>query len=247
MQMTPEGRAWLDDLVRRVLARHPVRDPERAGVTYELMSHVHAAAERKAVEAGRSEITADDLRLAVADAGGEDELARAFVQPMATPAERAGFWPRAFAYALDAVILGVGTWFLFAALFLALSPFFALAGVRPPHLDPDEFIFPFDGWEMLPGLGFLAALVAVTSGVVNVAYFTFFEGREGRSLGKRALRLRVVRLDGQPMTYREALVRNVAKASGFLLLIDVLAWGLLFREDRQRASDRIAETAVIRT
>jgi hypothetical protein len=45
MQMTTDARAWLDATVRRILARHPLGDAERAGITYELMSHLHAAGE----------------------------------------------------------------------------------------------------------------------------------------------------------------------------------------------------------
>lgn len=57
MQMNTEARAWLDTTVRRILARHPLGDPERAGITYELMSHLHAAGEAHAEAAGRTEVT----------------------------------------------------------------------------------------------------------------------------------------------------------------------------------------------
>lgn len=71
MQMTTEARAWLDATVRSILARHPLGDPERAGITYELMSHLHAAGEARAAAAGRSEVAREDLDAAVAEAGGK--------------------------------------------------------------------------------------------------------------------------------------------------------------------------------
>src|SRR5688500_17451826 len=48
MQMTTDARVWLAAAVRRILARSPLGDAERAGITYELMSHLHAAGEAQA-------------------------------------------------------------------------------------------------------------------------------------------------------------------------------------------------------
>ena len=84
MQMTTEARTWLDSTVRRILARHPLGDAERAGITYELMSHLHAAGEARATAAGRSEVAREDLEAALLEAGGENGLAAAFVEPLAT-------------------------------------------------------------------------------------------------------------------------------------------------------------------
>src|SRR5687768_7226207 len=107
MQMTPDARAWLDAAVQRILARHPLGDAERAGVTYEVMSHLHAAAEQKAGAAGRAQIEAGDLQMALLDMGGEAELERAFVAPLARPVERVLFARRLGAFAIDALLLGV--------------------------------------------------------------------------------------------------------------------------------------------
>src|SRR5215210_2260217 len=104
MQMTTEARTWLDATVRRILARHPLGDAERAGVTYELMSHVHAAAEAHAGTMGRTQVTPEDLEAAVARSGGEEALAAAFVQPLAKPIERVLFWRRLGAFAIDALL-----------------------------------------------------------------------------------------------------------------------------------------------
>src|SRR5919199_48833 len=107
MQMSIEARAWLDETVRRILARHSLGDAERAGITYELMSHLHAAGEARATAAGRSEVTRDDLEAALADAGGDEGLAAAFVHPLTTPVERVLFGRRLVAFALDALLLGL--------------------------------------------------------------------------------------------------------------------------------------------
>src|SRR5947208_4463368 len=95
MQMTTEARTWLDSTVRRILARHPLGDAERTGITYELMSHLHAAGEARATAAGRSEVAREDL-------------AAAFVEPLAKPVERVLFGRRLGAYVIDMIIVFIG-------------------------------------------------------------------------------------------------------------------------------------------
>src|SRR5439155_1283568 len=104
MQMTTEARTWLDSTVRRILARHPLGDAERTGITYELMSHLHAAGEARATAAGRSEVAREDLEAALLEAGGESGLAAAFVEPLAKPVERVLFGRRLGAYVIDMII-----------------------------------------------------------------------------------------------------------------------------------------------
>src|SRR5437867_8124505 len=94
MQMTTEARTWLDSTVRRILARHPLGDAERTGITYELMSHLHAAGEARATAAGRREVAREDLEAALLEAGGENGLAAAFVEPLVKPVERVLFGRR---------------------------------------------------------------------------------------------------------------------------------------------------------
>lgn len=244
MQMTTEARAWLDDMVRRVLARHPVRDPERAGVTYELMSHVHGAAERKAAEAGRDVIDVDHVRTAVLDMGGEDELARAFVQPVAAPVERVLFWRRAGAFAIDVGVILIALAVVHRLVEALLMPFYP-TWVSTPHDDSLWGLFPWGFHDSaLPGP--VQALIAVASAALVMTYFTWTEGTEGRSLGKRALGLRVVRVDGAPMTPREGFLRNLAKLQPFILILDTLIMLLAFRQEKQRVSDRVADTIVVR-
>ena len=79
-----------------------------------------------------------------------------------------------------------------------------------------------------------------------MGYFTWFEGHEGRTPGKRALELRVVRVDGHPMTFRESLIRNLVKLVPALFFLDTLIMLIAFGDDKQRLSDKFAETAVVR-
>ena len=243
MQMTTEARAWLDATVRRILARHPLGDAERAGITYELMSHLHAAGEARATTMGRSEVAREDLEFALAEAGGESGLAAAFVQPLSKPFERVLFWRRAGALAIDVLLIGIALSFVHNGVTFFLSPFFP--GTIPETDASMWGLFPW-GYHGTTLPVAMQALIALASAALVMGYFTWFEGHEGRSLGKRALELRVLRVDGQPMTYREAFIRNLVKLQPFILIADTIVMLLAFQKEKQRVSDRIAGTIVVR-
>jgi uncharacterized RDD family membrane protein YckC/DNA-binding transcriptional ArsR family regulator len=74
-------------------------------------------------------------------------------------------------------------------------------------------------------------------------YSTLLEGFRGQSLGKRIIRLQVVRIDGRNLSYDYAAVRNFGKA--FLLPFD-LAIGIRLKDKRfLRYFDKFAGTTVI--
>jgi uncharacterized RDD family membrane protein YckC len=243
MQMTTDARGWLDATVRRILARHPLGDAERVGITYELMSHLHAAGEARSTAAGRSEVTREDLEAALA--GGDDGLATAFIQPLAKPVERVLFGRRLGAFAIDALLLGIALEFVHSLLVFLLEPL--IGGVGSASSDVAGW------WQLMPwgyhdsALPFaLQAVIAGASAVTVLGYFTWFEAHEGRTLGKRALELRVMRVDGRPVTYRESFTRNLVKLALPLLFLDTLIMLIAFGEDKQRGSDKIAQTVVVR-
>lgn len=244
MQMTTEARAWLDATVRRILARHPLGDAERAGITYELMSHLHAAGETRARAAGRGEVAREDLEAALVEAGGEDAMAAAFVQPLARPVERVLFGRRLGAYVVDMVIVFVGILLVHQSLEFTLRSHMGIAVSPAPGYEPSAWL-PWGFHDPTMALP-LQAVFTVASGAVVLGYFAWTEARDGRTLGKRAFDLRVMRVDGGPVTFREAIVRNLVKLSPPLLLLDVAALLLVFAKDKQRVSDRIARTIVVR-
>ena len=244
MQMTTEARAWLHATVRRILARHSLAEAERTGITYELMSHLHAAGEARATAAGRAEVTRQDLEVALAEAGGEEGLAAAFVQPLAAPVERVLFGRRLAAFAIDALLLGIVLTFVHGLLVFVLEPLGVGTGDAPHHIDP--------WWQLVPW-GFhdptmpvaAQAIIAIASVATVLGYFTWFEAQEGHSPGKRALNLRVMRADGGPLTFRESFIRNLVKLVPILLVLDALLMLILFGRDRQRLSDKLADTVVV--
>ena len=232
MQMTTEARTWLDSTVRRILARHPLGDAERTGITYELMSHLHAAGEARATAAGRSEVAREDL-------------AAAFVEPLAKPVERVLFGRRLGAYVIDMIIVFIGIGLIQQLLdFVPGAHLFFEVAPAPPLWRINSLWYP---WGQDPTLSYgLQALFALASGAWVIGYFAWTEAHGGRSLGKRALKLQVMRVDGGPITFRESILRNLVKLSPPLLFLDVVIMLLAFAKDKQRVSDRIAGTIVVK-
>lgn len=77
--------------------------------------------------------------------------------------------------------------------------------------------------------GLLAVLNLLVFGL-RVGYFAWFETRwNGRTIGKRLLRLRVIRADGGPLEPEVLLARNLTREVEFFLpLLFLLAPGVLF-------------------
>ena len=79
------------------------------------------------------------------------------------------------------------------------------------------------------------------------AYFVFFEAAwNGTTPGKRALRLRVVKAGGYPLSFMDAVLRNLLRTAdflpvGYLLGLVVMSWDGRFA----RLGDRAAGTMVV--
>ncbi|HEV8359050.1 MAG TPA: RDD family protein [Candidatus Thermoplasmatota archaeon] len=236
MRLSSEAQGWLASKVQAIMARHHLSEPERAGVYYELMSHLHAAGERKAQEAGRDEVSVGDLQAAVLEMGGDEALAQAFVAPRAKPLVRGGVIKRTGAVVLDYIVVALAEVAIMFLLFITGLFIWPLRGFRG---DPFFLFEAFFGYGGAPYAWFLLTFVLV------LAYFTYFEGRDGRSLGKQVFGLRVLKADGAPITTREALIRNAVKVFPPLLFLDTLFLIVFFNDEKQRVSDRLAQTIVV--
>ena len=85
----------------------------------------------------------------------------------------------------------------------------------------------------------IATLIAVS---VWINYLVFAEWRYGRTLGKAVLGIKVVRLDGAPLSWNRALVRNLLRLPDLLAIFFMVPSS----EHRQRLGDRAAGTVVLR-
>jgi uncharacterized RDD family membrane protein YckC len=92
------------------------------------------------------------------------------------------------------------------------------------------------------------ALAILLTFVVTWGYFLFFEVVwSGQSPGKRWMGLRVVRADGRPIGFLEALVRNVVRIADFLPFMYVLGVAvMLLNRQARRLGDFAAGTIVVK-
>jgi len=105
------------------------------------------------------------------------------------------------------------------------------------------------GSRLMSAPKWVIALLIVIQFVIFDGYFAVFEWLwRGQTPGKRWLKLRVIREDGRPISFFEAVVRNLLRVVDFLVppfysigLISVFA-----TERDQRVGDLVAGTVVVR-
>jgi uncharacterized RDD family membrane protein YckC len=87
----------------------------------------------------------------------------------------------------------------------------------------------------------------INFGLSNTAYllyWAFMEGLYGRSLGKMLMRLKVTRLNAEPIDMGQAALESVGKA--FLLPLDLILGWILRPRERQRMFNYLSRTIVLR-
>jgi len=98
----------------------------------------------------------------------------------------------------------------------------------------------------------IGGLVSLAGLIGLVGYTIHLVVRNGQTIGKRVLDIKVVRLDGSPVGLgRSFWLRNVVPGvlgaipcfGGIISLVDIL---MIFGEDRRCLHDKIADTKVIR-
>ena len=96
-----------------------------------------------------------------------------------------------------------------------------------------------EGFEIKGAPAFLWFLIAL-------AYYVVMEVKWGGSLGKLAMRLKVVKESGEPIDWQASLVRNVLRiVDGFFFYLvgAIIVWT---SKKRQRLGDMLAHTLVVR-
>lgn len=137
-----------------------------------------------------------------------------------------GWWRRAGALLIDGLIIGIGAIVLFAA----ITAVFSIGFFAGDEVGIVSIIF-----------GLMLAVVCVS--VVALLYAPAMMARtDGRTLGRMATGIRVVRADGRPITFGFAMLREVAvkallfgvlgsATAGLANLLDCL-WPLWDEENR---------------
>lgn len=95
------------------------------------------------------------------------------------------------------------------------------------------------------GLG--QGLVLLVLFALEWVYYVLFESfDQGRTPGKRALRLRVVKEGGEPITFIDSVLRNLLRAADFLPMGYALGALTMVADGRfRRLGDRVAGTMVV--
>ncbi len=101
--------------------------------------------------------------------------------------------------------------------------------------------------NLLPG-GIAAALVITANFLLTWGWHVFFETKkQGRTPGKRMLRLRVIDARGLPVSLYQSLVRNIVRVLDFApAFYGIGAISTLVTPTRRRLGDIVADTLVIR-
>jgi len=157
--------------------------------------------------------------------GNLAELRRKAAGPT-TPQDqsKAGFWIRVVASLIDSLLLGVVQFVLSLLIDLVIG----MMGIAT---------------EGDPAINTVIWLFGVS---LSIGYAVFFTGYSGQTPGKMALRIKVIRTDGSPVTYGRAALREVLGKfiSGILLGIGYLM--VAFDRQKQGLHDKIADTYVIK-
>lgn len=77
-------------------------------------------------------------------------------------------------------------------------------------------------------------------------YFIVLEGLWAQTVGKRVLGLVVTRPDGTPITFRQAVIRNVLRVVDGLFFYSVGLIVMMLNERRMRLGDHVARSMVVR-
>ena len=96
-----------------------------------------------------------------------------------------------------------------------------------------------EGFQLSGGPALLVFLVAI-------AYYVVMEKTSGATLGKMAMKLKVVKQDGAPLDWQASVVRNVLRIIDgffFYLVGAIVVW---VSKSKQRLGDLAAHTIVVR-
>ena len=215
--------APLSDAVARKLIDHVLASPEIDRVVEHVASSPAVRAAVVHQSTGLVDEVGADLRArgAAHDGSIEARARKLFHRPARSGAVvYGGVATRTIAFVIDLVVL--------ATAFLGVAALVALGASLIGHIG---------GWP-------LAALLTVSWTLAGAAYFILFWSTAGQTPGLRAMRLRVVRANGEPCGVVRCAVRYLVFTLGFLVLLAGLL--VMLVDDRRRTlHDLVAGTVVV--
>jgi uncharacterized RDD family membrane protein YckC len=146
-----------------------------------------------------------------------------------------GFWIRFVAIVIDAIILGV------VGLIVGL-PLRMILGVST--ISAVQTNDPSAVAAMLPAILGMAGVSILINLAIGIAYDVYFVSTKGGTIGKLAVGLQIIRLDGSRLSMGQAFGRYFAKfLSAMILYIGFIMAG--FDAEKRSLHDRICNTLVI--
>jgi len=123
--------------------------------------------------------------------------------------------------------------------FAILIDSFIVQGISTLIFTASAFVF---------SAGIATAILITANFVLTWGWHIYFETRhQGRTPGKRALRLRVIDARGLPVSLYQSLVRNITRVLDFApAFYGIGAIAMLASPSRRRLGDIIADTIVVR-
>lgn len=96
-------------------------------------------------------------------------------------------------------------------------------------------------------LGFFLGGYQFLSWLLWIAYFTYFEGTSGQTLGKQLMKIKVVEINGKPIQYDKAIIRNILRIIDWLPFLYIIGVVLIASsQSRQRLGDMVTRTIVVK-
>ena len=94
-------------------------------------------------------------------------------------------------------------------------------------------------------IAFLFGGFTIVVGILLILYFPLAEATRGATIGKSAMKLKVVGKNGGNPNFVEAFVRNISKIYWLLLLLDVIVGLATQKGYQQKFSDHVMGTSVV--
>lgn len=154
----------------------------------------------------------------------------------------AGFWLRFAAYIIDQFVIGVAGFIIAIPVIIGVAVF----GINLSFMNNTDDFFNHGGLMMISSIIGLIVLVILVSIVMKWLYYALMESSKfGGTLGKMAVRIKVVDLDGNRISFGRATGRYFSRIiTNMTLLIGYIIAG--FTEKKQALHDMIASCLVIR-
>lgn len=160
------------------------------------------------------------VTLAATQGGNHNSAVELFPQNQ----QKAGFWIRVVSYLLDSFLLGMVQFVLSFLIGIIIGAM----GIAT---------------ENAPATNIVIWLFGIT---LSFGYAVFFTGYCGQTPAKMALRIKVIRTDGSPLSYGRAALREILGKFVSAILLGIGYLMVAFDNNKQGLHDKIADTYVIK-